>query len=144
MITEDYVSFEIAKLLKERGFDWHCTKFYNNLNLNRTFKLYNAQQFEGISTVSNKMLDDCFLPLQLKSIGYTAPTLQMAMKWLREVHHIYIQINLYLVPKGYGADIIHIDSMDTLAYVRKEDESQYDTYEQAAEAAIKYYLENLI
>jgi hypothetical protein len=32
MITEDYVSFETAKLLKEKGFDATCKKYYN-LNL---------------------------------------------------------------------------------------------------------------
>lgn len=28
MITEDYVSFETAKLLKEKGFDEKCQKVY--------------------------------------------------------------------------------------------------------------------
>jgi len=30
MITEDYVSFETAKLLKEKGFDKKCFTVYNN------------------------------------------------------------------------------------------------------------------
>ena len=30
MITEDYVSFETAKLLKEKGFDEPCQYFYDN------------------------------------------------------------------------------------------------------------------
>ena len=29
MITEDYVSFEISKLLKEKGFDWNCKQVYD-------------------------------------------------------------------------------------------------------------------
>ena len=28
-ITEDYVSFETAKLLKEKGFDWDESPFYS-------------------------------------------------------------------------------------------------------------------
>ena len=28
MITEDYVSFETAKLLKEKGFDSECHSYY--------------------------------------------------------------------------------------------------------------------
>lgn len=30
MITEDYVSFEIAKLLKEKGFDEECQQYYGD------------------------------------------------------------------------------------------------------------------
>ena len=30
MIKESYVSFEIAKLLKEKGFDEHCSHAYIN------------------------------------------------------------------------------------------------------------------
>lgn len=30
MITEDYVSFEVAKLLKEKGFDEPLKRFYNS------------------------------------------------------------------------------------------------------------------
>lgn len=134
MITEDYVSFGIAKLLKEKGFDEPCRAIYA-LIVKKNLEIY-----ESASAFSNTDI----ITKNLRAAVCTCPTLQMVMKWLREVHHIYIQINLYLVPKGYGADIIHVDSMDTLAYVRKEDDSQYDTYEQAAEAAIKYYLENLI
>ena len=28
MITEDYISFEVAKILKEKGFDERCSGFY--------------------------------------------------------------------------------------------------------------------
>ena len=30
MITEDYVSFEVAKLLKEKGFDWYTYAYYED------------------------------------------------------------------------------------------------------------------
>ena len=68
MITEDYVSFETAKLLKEKGFDERCFSFYwsdGSLDANSHDKKTNLRN----STSSNPV----------------APTLQMAMKWLREV-----------------------------------------------------------
>ena len=33
MITEDYCSFEVAKLLKENGFDVPCNHYYFNKKL---------------------------------------------------------------------------------------------------------------
>lgn len=61
MITEDYVSFEVAKLLKEKDFNEHCEKSYSIDG-----KLY------------SNFPDDCIL----------APTFQMAAKWLRIVYGI--------------------------------------------------------
>ena len=72
------------------------------------------------------------------------------MKWLREVHKIYIQV-VPLVPEYYEKDeyvyrfqykrLKHIPIYDKMAYI---DDTQYITYEKACDAAIKYCLENLI
>ena len=68
MITEDYVSFEIAKLLKEKGFDEYCG-YYDKTGEYWDYKTFNHKGDEYIS----------------------APTLQMAMKWLRKVHNLSIE-----------------------------------------------------
>lgn len=62
MITEDYVSFETAKLLKEKGFD-ECTLLSYDKNGNNKDALRPFLESEG---------------------DVRRPTLQMAMKWLRE------------------------------------------------------------
>lgn len=121
MITEDYVSFEIAKLLKEKGFeDDFCHTAYD---CNGEFFWY------GDYSKDRKGIMD-------------APTLQMAMKWLREVHNISIEP---FVDFGSGdeywwsADVAYIKKnglIDTL--------TGYSSYEEACEAGIKYCLENLI
>ena len=123
MITEDYVSFETAKLLKEKGFDEECKKYYN-------LKLL-SNLYYGCGTVRNRDLkdeDDCI-----------APTLQMAMKWLREMHHLHITVFsssqeswMYRITKPHEA-------LTDGAY--GED---FDSYEEACEEAIKYCLENLV
>jgi len=143
MITEDYVSFELAKLLKEKGFDAYCTKFYNNLNQDRTFELCNAQQLERASVVSNKILDDYLPTLQVKSIGYAAPTLQMAMKWLLEVHDCFIKIDRnWKSDEKIAKYSASISPMKEFTYLYCT--CEFFTYEEACESAIKYCLKNLI
>lgn len=70
-------------------------------------------------------------------VFYEAPTLQMAMKWLREVHNIDISVT---PDRKAGYSVLMFKDkrlpFDTL--------DSYSTYEQACEAAIKYCLENLI
>lgn len=120
MITEDYVSVETAKLLKEKGFDEVCFKYALN------GEIYNNGDF----VISHK--DD---------VEVGIPTLQMATKWLREVHYLTIdvfhfrdwKVNIKTIPDDYfTADYSYPELKPA------------KTYEEAAEAAIKYCLENLI
>lgn len=98
VISEDYVSLEVAKLLKKKGF-------------------------------------------QSK---YDVPTLQMAMKWLREEKEIYITI----VYGDYPSlnKVFWTPQIDSLEGIDLPDSfyKEYNKYEEACEAAIKYCLENLI
>ena len=75
MLTEDYVSFEIAKLLKEKGFDVYVRSFYDA---------------DDMPVHHNEALWDW--NLNKENYRFSAPTLQMAMKWLREVHNLCILV----------------------------------------------------
>ena len=127
MTTEDYVSFETAKLLKEKGFDGKCWEAYtgNNWTYEPPFK---NSEFN----------------LDAEKSFFTIPTLQMAMKWLREERKINIERITYWSRQEktvYGNRIVNIVEIPT---VLKEIDIAYDTYEEACETAIKYCLENLV
>jgi len=126
MITEDYVSFDTAKLLKEKGFDCECRGYYDT-----TKHLDYMLEHSGSEMNSNDG-PDCYI---------SAPTLQMAMKWLREEYKIFICIVLIEEIDMYGFTIEDISSKKYLATSKNYG---YPTYEEACEAAIKYCLENLI
>ena len=124
MITEDYVSFEVAKLLKEKGFDESIIEFY-------------VGNEDTIKYAHNK---DGFRLSELNGdFYYPHITHQMTMKWLREKHNIFIDIRRSLNTYLYGA-IIRRDPSDTFSKIPE----QFETYECAVEAALKYSLENLI
>lgn len=129
MITEDYVSFETAKLLKEKGFDGECSCFYNNVDYGTP-----GLEVDGQLYYINSALDD---------EEYATPTLQMAMKWLRKVHEIFIRPNIsFLYPIRYYCEIFcYGDNLKTQQDVTTEN---FESPEEACEAAIKYCLENLI
>ena len=115
-IEEAYVSFETAKLLKEKGFNEGCSTTYTP---NGFFHTHNYRP----------LLGDIF-----------APTLQMAMKWLREVHNI--DIFPWKIGKGiYSCAIFNSNTGQDLS---SDKDFPSEKYEETAEAAIKYCLENLI
>lgn len=130
-IIEDYVSFETAKLLKEKGF--------NEVPVYTYYLSYGGFYLSPMA-VTNK---------DLYAHGHiAAPTIQMAMKWLREVHNLHVEVYrtacgyLYIISKvPTGSDLY----TDGDAYDGDDENSgQWSTYEKACEAAIKYCLENLI
>lgn len=121
MITEDYVSFETAKLLKEKGFNENTDKQFN---LDKIVGDYNITDR---SRYPERYLD--------------APTLQMAMKWLRE-KQIFITIGFCDYPTLHKSE--WIPEVCTHDSIFDEPSIAYNTYEEACEAAIEYCLKNLI
>lgn len=132
-ITEDYVSFETAKLLKEKGFKGYSIfTIYDENAANAYFK-----------ELEEKHLPHCSDDPKLKEFYYTKPTLQMAMKWLRDVHHLFIWISLNpskALPYYY--QVFRTDKPEN--YVIYIDSNFYGSYEMVCDSAIKYCSENLI
>lgn len=148
-ITEDYVSFEVAKLLKEKGFEqeadyatsWYANQYYKNA--------CQGEWFEGEHQIIEDIDDKCNIPyLSERGVFIPAPTLQMACKWLREIHGYYIQVMLdgwaLGGHTGYYVLIQKTDSDFELMLADAVDKVFYDTHEEAVESALKYVLENLI
>ena len=129
-ITEDYVSFETALLLKKKGFEQvGCQKQYN--------------------TQGDLCVGYCYGPV--------APTLQMAIKWLRKVHNLCLFVIPATIDETFRTGYALYPQCDSKWEwcASKNDRSKAtfgvdinkkycDSYEQACETAIKYCLENLI
>ena len=131
MNTEDYVNFETAASLKQKGFNWGCISYYEHFSSNVT--LYSGMVPEW----SNSYIDHNKIDGR-----YSRPTLQMAMKWLREVHNIHINIcSIWDVAHWIYQVFVITPRTASNSYV---DEILYTSYEQACNASIKYCLENLI
>lgn len=127
MIKETYCSYEVAKLLKEKGFHEPCIATYN-------------------STTKNFQVEEIYEDWTIHWKGYiSAPTLQMVIKWLIEEKNILIVIE----PHDY--DYINEKSKSFSwslwaggNYYECIESKDYPSYEEAIEAALKYCLNNLI
>jgi len=131
-ITEDYVSFEISKLLKKKGFDIPCLAHWF-IGTNRNFSISNtSQNWNEIKTDLDWL---------------SCPTHQMAMKWLREVHGLHISLEPY-----YDYDSMHVVFLAFVQNVAdvhefmdgRKNVASHPNAEKSYELAIKYCLENLI
>ena len=116
---ECYVSLEVAKLLKEAGFDWEVDACY-------TYGDY---------------FDFLPRPKNCNEIEHwhSAPTLEVAQRWLREVKGYNVLVCHDFKWNKYGWWILQDNDMLCHNY-----ETQFDTYEEALEAGIKKALEIIL
>ena len=93
MIQENIVSFETAKLAKEKGFFIKTRCYYNSDNpLSANIELKEHSTFSSIpygEEYTEKHGDTKFLSYQIETIN-NAPTQALLQKWLRDAHHIYV------------------------------------------------------
>jgi len=139
MNKERYVSYEIAKLLKEKGFNWRVFNFYDehgrfSEHIGSVYTLYNW----------NYQAED-------EHFGKycSAPTQQMACDWLREAYDIHITnepLEMFKQERIVYEPIIYLlNDFDDFALEYKTVRlKECDTNEGAIEAALRYVLNNLI
>ena len=113
-MNEQYVTYEVAKLLRENGFRGDCIAYYNN---------------DGKR----------YLSLNAELHPLPCPTQAVACRWLREEKDIDIITFHERLPHGcYWCRIEHnlLTAHQQLPI--------YSTYEDAIEAGLEYALKNLI
>lgn len=129
-MKDTLITYELAKLAKEKGFKWKTLYFYIiNHNAGLDYILIDnlkQNQFDRISK------EECHFgyPFRL-----AAPPQSLLQKWLREVHNIHIELQFDTISYGYRI----FDPFKSNDYFT---EWKYDkwTYELALEAGLKQAL----
>ena len=142
-MEDEIVSLETAMLLKEKGFNEPCCRFYEDNELHEL----NYYQGNGAGFVrNNSPINDM---MYCEGMQCTAPTQSLAQKWLREVHHITFNANphsdneeiIYVVTIKVISNKKHIDFNVMMTTLNKA--IMFKTYEEAIEAGLKYCLKSI-
>lgn len=130
----EFVTFEISKKLKEKG--------YPQLKKG-TLAMYNE---EGEWFSLAQYLDDyeyCFDDFDEHDC--VAPTISQVLKWLREEKDIFIEITVDVNDKFNYYFGIYKKGNDTWEYIGQNDTYDYfEMYEEAAMAGIEWVLDNIL
>ena len=133
---EDFVPFEIAKKLKEKGFNESCINAVNKFGctyLNGWCEYLYDRDNEDIT------LSD------LKNGDYLLPTISQVLDWLRIEKEIDIAINPIFT---YDDNLNRIREYSCDIFAPQLNKpyrtNYYDSYEQASLVGIEYVLNNLI
>ena len=117
----EIVSFEIAKKLKEKGFNEVCYDYYEPLKhcLNQIKTPWTNKEGESYGVI-------------------TAPTISQVLKWLREEKKIYVSVEVE------REDWFEYKIVQTIKNTRSTGTRVYETYPEAILAGIEYVIDNLI
>lgn len=136
MTREDFVTFEIAKKLKEKGYPQHI----------RDYEYIIDNEYEDKFEIGERYPVE-FIPQHIPSIA--APRISEVLKWLRKEHHLHFEV----VGAAYGYNLIINDTPDEGGtdryYSHANDDGPnnggaWDEYEDCAMYGIEYALDNLI
>lgn len=125
MNKEDYVSLQVAKLLKEKGFKQKCKEKYIVEDKNKLWQEWD----DGLM---------CYKSFY-DTIEYPKPSLYEAQKWIRLSYGIYVYPSVYLSKDNEESCIYTVDSYK---YNNNYWETfiintiKYETYEEALNAGI--------
>lgn len=123
-MTEELVTLETAKLLKEKGFKEDVFTFYEVDCVEGDMIL--SETYDESENFNEK--NDCL----------SAPSQSIAQKWLRETKNLYICV--YNCACGYGYEISKADNGTHIAssvYEGPNDGGKWDVYEDALEAGLQ-------
>jgi hypothetical protein len=115
-MTDQLISFETAKLAKEKGFslDYPTACYVEDGNL----------------SISQNLLNERITGKPFPKIIFTAPTQSLLQKWLREVHDIHLFVEVY-VGNQYEYTLT-----SELIDVETDDYEDFKSYEKALEAGL--------
>lgn len=161
-MNEDYVSFDLAKKLKEKGFKELCLAYYTNDDT----LYYNYSHKAGVC------YKDCYLSHNLMpkdSVSgkfVDAPTISQILKWLRKAKNIDVEIHAEAGMLGNKVYVPFIStyteftletSPDVVRYRQKKFNPTrclpheivpahvyFKEWKEAAIAGIEYVLDNLV
>ena len=149
------VSFELAKLLKEKGFSWECSQFYCKTKNDKKFYLTTGTEYESDRDCiwdwnlnggkSGNLTKTIPYPNDTNAIYYSAPTIAEVVMWLYEKHGIWIGINKDTSVK-WANDYFnfYIQGKNGESAFSDVGGTQPNSPTEAYEAAIEYTLKNLL
>lgn len=137
----EFVDFELAKKLKEKGFTCELPfAMYNELG---TFHLLTTSAPYYVCSSGHKYRE-YYSYDDFDDYDCVCPTISQVLKWLREEKELHVEI--YMYHNCYLWEIYNTKIYDADFTQKREkySEIEYETYEQAALAGIEYVLNNLI
>ena len=128
-MNEDFIPYELAKKLKEKGFNKPCYGYYHCNGGNDSFELCGNGDCDFLNSKNKHRI--------------AAPTIPQVLKWLREEQKLHVEV-MFIRPLHNRVKYYITDTDSSRGDFMDVADEHYETWEQATLAGIEYCLDNLI
>lgn len=129
-VIDSYLEYETANLLKEKVGSFISKVWYCNF----TSSYFRSEKYRTVEFDKQNMFNS-----EYEFLCY-APTYSQVMKWLRENKNLFIVIKPARIEHSFYYEIYGLDRPFSIVC----DNEHWEKYEYAADAAIRYILNNLL
>lgn len=133
-MKEQLITFETAKLAKEKGFDIQCHWYFTH---KRKFPTSEDTYYPNQTSKPQNWNDDSNLKFYER---FSTPTQSLLQKWLRETHqlHLEIQVQDYVeTPKFYWDIFGNYKNNKMIRCIANSPREDYVSYEEALETGLQ-------
>jgi hypothetical protein len=130
-MEEQLISFDVAKLAKEKGFTWHNISHYNHAGSSEYRSCYNEKEIFIRPKVYNP-----------KNSHYPCCNQSLLQKWLRDIHNINVISYPIILEKNHNpvectnlTYTFWIINKGIMQYISTQHE--YHSYEESLEVALQ-------
>jgi hypothetical protein len=120
-MQEELITFETAKLAKEKGFGKTLDYIYP-----KSYKIVSLTEYKLVLNSQNNTVDDFV----------SAPTQSLLQKWLREVHNIYVSTRESLAITGELEYVCTVNGKYINHGIKYKPINRFDTWEEALEIGL--------
>lgn len=123
-MNEDFVTYELAVKLKERGFNEPCYGYYHRGGGDNSFEVCGNGDCDFLNSKNKHRI--------------ATPTISQVLKWMRKEKKIYVSVEVEC------EDWFEYKIVQLIKNTRRTGTRVYETYDDAMLAGIEYVLDNLI
>ena len=134
-MNEDFVTYEIAVKLKEKGFREKCLCRYRNYS--KTLHI-NEVEPEFAREIDYSEFFKCYNSYIDSDID--APTISQVMRWLREVKKLHLEISFWSTTGTWSCKVVKITNLPDGEWDVHRCESYEDAAIKAIEHLVKYWI----
>lgn len=138
-IAHKYVTYEIALMLKQKGFDEKCSHYYVT-----DFQNFKADGILKKTTLPEDLENEnifYFVDRSKQHHLLVAPEIWQVIEWLRLKHNIWISVNISAINKTFRFSIHSYQQKGSLDNIEK---AGYNTPEESYLEAFRITLSELI
>lgn len=134
-MKNERVTFDTAKLAKEKGFDEFCDESFDENGKASGFTGYDLMKKHNKNSAVH-LINTNSEEFEYPNILCTRPTQSLLQRWIREVHNIHVDVHPTLINKKWYPKAVNLDNTNDNILAGRLFDFHRDIFEEALDLGL--------